>query len=225
MLFHLIGALSEWGKLGAHRDRQQPRRGERALSAHARRARSRGRHRARRGEDRDGVRRLHEDRLDGRTRVQLSAGVHRARQRARRAARHHGRFRQAGRARSSTSPPAYRVIVDRISHEVEYYRGYPEIRGAERDLRDQQPVLVDLRRQVLQLLPDVAARRRDSEDRAAAAEGVSGRRRHPAGVAAQPRLSARLGRAARLRRPAGDPQAVLRRRLEARLQGRTRARS
>ena len=38
-------------------------------------------------------------------------------------------------------------------------------------------------------------------------------------VAAQPRLPDRLGRAARLRRPAGDPEAVLGRRLEARLQG------
>ena len=44
-------------------------------------------------------------------------------------------------------------------------------------------------------------------------------RRPDAGVAAQPRLSDRLGRAARLRRPAGDPEAVLGRRLEARLQG------
>ena len=46
VLFHLIGALSEWGKLGRHGHRQQPRRGQRALSTHARRARSRGRHRA-----------------------------------------------------------------------------------------------------------------------------------------------------------------------------------
>ena len=48
-------------------------------------------------------------------------------------------------------PPRYRVIVDRISHEVEYYRGVPEARRAAGHLRHQQPVLVDGGRQVLQL--------------------------------------------------------------------------
>ena len=103
VLFHLIGALSEWGKLGRHRHRQQPRRGQRALSAHARRARSRSRPRASEPQPRQ-----HEE-----TRMKIGLmvgrehsfphGVHRSRQRARPAARHHRRVRQAGRARSSTS--------------------------------------------------------------------------------------------------------------------------
>ena len=73
------------------------------------------------------------------------------------------------------APADYRVIVDRISHEVEYYRGALEARRAAGQLRDQQPVLVDGRRQVLQLLGDGEARRRDSEDGAAAAKGISRR--------------------------------------------------
>ena len=49
-------------------------------------------------------------------------------------------------------PARYRVIVDRISHEVEYYRGALKHAVLQGTLRHQQPVLVDGRRQVLQLL-------------------------------------------------------------------------
>ena len=58
------------------------------------------------------------------------------------------------------------------------------------------------------------ARRRRAEDDRAAPEVLSARNRSDRGVAAQPRLPDRLGRPARLRRPPGDPQALLRRRLE-----------
>ena len=40
-------------------------------------------------------------------------------------------------------PPAYRVIVDRISHEVEYYRAFLKHAVLSGHLRHQQPVLVD----------------------------------------------------------------------------------
>ena len=71
------------------------------------------------------------------------------------------------------------VPVDRRSH---FARGRVLPRRAEAcraagHLRHQQSVLVDGRRQVLQLLGDGEARVRDSEDRAAAAEGLSGGRR------------------------------------------------
>ena len=122
-------------------------------------------------------------------------------------------------------PSGYRVIVDRISHEVEYLPRLPEARGARGHLRHQQPVLVDRRRQVLQLLGGAEARRRRAEDGRAAAEGLSGGHRPDRRVAAQPRLSDRLGRPARLRRPSGDSEAVLGRRLEARLQGERSRRS
>ena len=51
-------------------------------------------------------------------------------------------------------PAEYRVIVDRISHEVEYYRGALKHAVLQGTLRHQQPVLVDGRRQVFQLLGD-----------------------------------------------------------------------
>ena len=73
-----------------------------------------------------------------------------------------------------TKPARYRVIVDRISHEVEYYRGAMKHAVLQGTLRHQQPVLVDRRRQILQLLGDGQARRRHSADGAVAAEGLSG---------------------------------------------------
>ena len=76
-------------------------------------------------------------------------------------------------------PSEYRVIVDRISHEVEYYRGALKNAVLHGTYVINNPVLVDGRRQVLQLLRDGEARVRDPEDRAAAAEGLPGRRRPP----------------------------------------------
>ena len=63
------------------------------------------------------------------------------------------------------APAEYRVIVDRISHEVEYYRGALKHAVLQGTLRHQQSVLVDRRRQVLQLLGHAQAGRRDSRGR------------------------------------------------------------
>ena len=68
-----------------------------------------------------------------------------------------------------------------------------EARRAAGHVRHQQSVLVDGRRQVFQLLGDGEARRRHSEDGAAAAEGLSGGRRHHSGIAAQPEVSRSIG--------------------------------
>jgi carboxylate-amine ligase len=137
---------------------------------------------------------------------------------ARASARHHG---GDGEVRRHEDGRARRVPGHRRSHLA---RGRvlpraPEARGAAGQLRHQQPVLVDGRRQVFQLLGHAQARCGHPAHGAAAAEGVSGRRRPDVGIAAQSRLSDRLGRPARLRRPAGHPEAVFGRRLEARLQG------
>ena len=111
-----------------------------------------------------------------RPRVQLPAGVHRAGERGGRAARDHRRDGQAWRHEDGRPR---RVPGDRRSHlpRSGVLPRRVEARGAAGLLRDQQPVLVDRRRQVLQLLGDGEARRRHPEDRAAAAEGLPGGRR------------------------------------------------
>ena len=165
-------------------------------------------------------RRADEGRTALRPRVQLSAGVHRAGQRGGRAARDHRGDGQARAAPRWTSRREYRVIVDRISHEVEYYRGALKHAVLQGCLRHQQPVLVDGRRQVLQLLGDGQARASRSRApcccRRRAIRPTSTSRAESLRNLALPD---RLGRPARLRRPAGHPQAVFGRRLEARLQG------
>ena len=85
-------------------------------------------------------------------------------------------------------PRGYRVIVDRISHEVEYYRAYLKHAVLAGHLRHQQPVLVDGRRQVLQLLGRAEARRRHAEDGACCR-----RRRYPADVDLTPESLHNLG--------------------------------
>ena len=52
-------------------------------------------------------------------------------------------------ASSMDQPCPYDVIIDRISHEVPYYRSYPEEGGARRGYRGEQPVHVERGRQVL----------------------------------------------------------------------------
>ncbi len=114
-------------------------------------------------------------------------------------------------------PSRYRVIVDRISHEVEYYRGamkHAVLQGGyvinnpfwwtADDKYFNYSVMAKLGVAIPRtvLLPQ---------------KGYPADIDLTGGIAAQPGLSDRLGRAARLRGTAGDPQTVLRRRLEARL--------
>ena len=129
-----------------------------------------------------------------RARIQLSARVHRSASTssARRTASPAEMVTLGGTKMDEAA--RYRVIVDRISHEVEYLPRRDEARGAAGHLRHQQPVLVDGRRQVLQLLGDGEARRRHSADGPPAAEGLSGRHRPHRGITAQPRVPDRLGR-------------------------------
>ena len=57
-------------------------------------------------------------------------------------------------------PVPYAVLIDRISHEVPYYRLVPQERGAPGRDGHQQPVHVDGRRQVLRRVAGDEARRR-----------------------------------------------------------------
>ena len=99
-------------------------------------------------------------------------------------------------------PSRYRVIVDRISHEVEYYRGDLKHAVLQGTYVINNPFWWTADDKFFNYSVMAQARRRDPEDGGAAAEGVSGRHRPDAGVAAQPGLPDRLGRPARLRRPA-----------------------
>ena len=91
-------------------------------------------------------------------------------------------------------PSGYRVIVDRISHEVEYYRAYLKHAVLEGTYVINNPFWWTADDKFFNYSVARADRRRGPEDRPAAAEVVSGRRRPHARVAAQPRLPDRLGR-------------------------------
>ena len=133
-----------------------------------------------------------EGRAAVRPRIQLSTGVHCAGQRGWRAARHHRGDGQAG--WNEDGCPG-RLSGDRRS-DLARGRVLPrrlEARRAAGQLRHQQPVLVDGGRQVLQLLGDGEAWRGDSQDGAAAAEGISRGRRSHRRVSPQPRRSRSIG--------------------------------
>ncbi len=120
---------------------------------------------------------------------------------------------------------AVRLRRDRRSHLARHpvLPRLAEELGALRREGHQQPVLVERRRQVLQLRAGHQARRGDSADGAAAAQGTSDR--HDRAVDAQPALPARLGVDLRVRRLPRVPEAVRRRRLARRLQDQHAARN
>ena len=99
-------------------------------------------------------------------------------------------------------PARYRVIVDRISHEVEYYRAYLKHAVLQGTYVINNPFWWTADDKFFNYAVAEQAGRRDPEDGRPAAEGLSGRHRSDAGVAAQHGVPDRLGRAARLRRPA-----------------------
>ena len=66
-------------------------------------------------------------------------------------------------------PPGYDVIIDRISHDISFYRAYLKNAVLEGATGHQQSLLVERRRQVLQLRPGEKARRGRPADRHPAA--------------------------------------------------------
>ena len=105
-------------------------------------------------------------------------------------------------------PSGYRVIVDRISHEVEYYRAFLKHAVLEGTYVINNPFWWTADDKFFNYA--VAQKLGVAVPKTV----VLPQKSYPAdidltvGVAAQPRLSDRLGRPARLRRPPGDPQAV-----------------
>ncbi len=120
-------------------------------------------------------------------------------------------------------PARYRVIVDRISHDIPFYRAYLKNAVLAGTTVINNPFWWSADDKFFNYALATAARRGDAADGAAAAQAASAR--HDRSVDAQPAVPARLGRRVRVRRLPGVPEAVRRRRLEGRLQGRTRRRS
>ena len=120
-------------------------------------------------------------------------------------------------------PRRYRVIVDRISHDIPFYRAYLKNAALAGTTVINNPFWWSADDKFFNYALADAARRGDSADGAAAAQACI--RRHDRAVDAQPAVPARLGRGVRVRRLPGVPEAVRRRRLEGRLQGRLARRS
>ena len=92
-------------------------------------------------------------------------------------------------------PADYRVIVDRISHEVEYYRGALKHAVLQGTYVINNPFWWTADDKFFNYSVMHKLGRGDPADGAAAAEGLSGRRRPHAGVAAQPRSTRSTGTA------------------------------
>ena len=110
-----------------------------------------------------------------------------------RAARHHRGDGRSSAARRWTSPAEYRVIVDRISHEVEYYRGALKHAVLQGTYVINNPFWWTADDKFFNYSVMAQAGVRDPEDGAAAAEGLSGRRRPHVGIAAQSRSTRSTG--------------------------------
>jgi hypothetical protein len=112
-------------------------------------------------------------------------------------------------------------IVDRISHEVEYYRGVLKHAVLQGTYVINNPFWWTADDKFFNYSRGEQAGRRDPEDGVLPQKAIP-----PTSTSRRSRCatssSRSTGTAARLRRPPGDPQAVLRRRLEARLQGHDR---
>ena len=114
-------------------------------------------------------------------------------------------------------PCGYDVIVDRISHDIPFYRSYLKNAVLTGTKVINNPFWWSADDKFFNYALAAQAGRRGSAHGAAAAQEAS--RRAPPTVHAQPGVSARLGRHLRLRRLSGVPQAARWRRLEERLQG------
>ena len=116
-------------------------------------------------------------------------------------------------------PCGYDVIIDRISHDIPFYRSYLKNAVLTGTKVINNPVLVERRRQVLQLRAGRETRRRGAADRAAAAQEAS-RRAPPTARMRNLEYPLDWDGIFRLRRLPGVPEAARWRRLEERLQGR-----
>ena len=115
-------------------------------------------------------------------------------------------------------PSPYHVIVDRISHDIPFYRGYLKNAALSGTDRHQQSFLVERRRQVLQLRagrPSWASRFRKTV--------LLPHKEHPPGTTDRSMRNLQyphaVGQHLQLRRISRVPQALRRRRLEGRVQG------
>ncbi len=112
-------------------------------------------------------------------------------------------------------PPAYDVILDRISHEVPFYRTFPEGRRRGGNGRHQQPALGGRGRQVLRQRRRPRRECRRAEDGPPAAQAAPAQ--HDGEELPEPDLG-RLGRRLLVPRLPDLPETGLRRRLEGRHQ-------
>ena len=104
------------------------------------------------------------------------------------------------------APPSYDVVIDRISHEVPFYRATLKRMALEGTIIINNPFWWSADDKFFNYSLAPKARRRRSQDRSAAAEGLHDRHRQR--ELAQSRVSARLARHCRLRRLPGLPEAV-----------------
>ena len=109
-------------------------------------------------------------------------------------------------------PPKYDLVIDRISHEVPFYRATLKRMALEGTIIINNPFWWSADDKFFNYSLAPEARRGSSQDGAAAAEGLHSRHRQR--ESAQPRVSARLARHHRLRRSSGVSETFRWRRLE-----------
>ena len=114
-------------------------------------------------------------------------------------------------------PSPYHVIVDRISHDIPFYRGYLKNAALSGTIVINNPFWWSADDKFFNFALGRQAGRGDSQNRAAAAQGASGR--HHRSLHAQPAISPALGQHLQLRRISRVPEALRWRRLARRVQG------
>ena len=114
-------------------------------------------------------------------------------------------------------PSPYHVIVDRISHDIPFYRGYLKNAALCGAIVINNPFWWSADDKFFNFALGDKLGVAIPSDRAAAAQAASGRHHRP--LHAQPAVPHAVGEHLQLRRLPGVPEAVRRRRLEGRVQG------